>query len=175
MRRQRCWWLYVSDYNLIELMVTQRRCTQGKESCGDWKEQDVNRDLYAKRIMKIDMLIVIFGALTVDDQIFMLNDWIREVNYVLLGRRRNVKPIRVICWIRELSLMRRGLSRLRKRFQRARRASVNDLSKRKAEFLIYVRTYKHELSRSKENNCMRLCSTINNCWVLRTCFLLIIW
>lgn len=135
--------LFMNDQNLIELMVTSRGRTQGTERFRARKERNLNWDIYANGVREVAMPIVAFSTLTVHDK---LNDW---------KRCGKIKASKVKWRTHELSMMWRRFARLRKRFQRARRNNADDLAQRKAEFLVYFRTYKDELFRSEEDNWMR--------------------
>ena len=143
----------VSDHNLIEIKVSYEERTRDTESLRKWRLGHVDWDIYADsfRATALEQSLEDFRALTIDDQVSKIDQWMCTVNDALLGRCRKTRLSKVKWWTPELDMMRRNVRRLRKRFQRARSSNAEDLPQREADYRVARKTYNDRIVRVKED------------------------
>ena len=144
----------VSDHNLIEIGLSYHRRTGETAPLRRWRDREVNWNFYSEFVRETAAIQSIedFRALTIDDQVSKIDQWMCSANDSLLGRRRKTKPGKVSWWTRELDQMRRSVRQLRIHFQRARRAGADDLAQREAVYRSALRTYKDRIVKVKEDD-----------------------
>ena len=144
----------ISDHNLIEIMVSYNSRTGETATSRRWRDHDVDWHNYSNFIRAAATLLPLddFRALTIDEQIDQIDQWMCSANDTLLGRRRKTKPGGVVWWTRELEEMRDHVRHLRSHFQRGRRTNADDLAERETAYRVNRRTYKKKLLGDKDEN-----------------------
>lgn len=143
----------VSDHNLIEIVVTYHRRSGFVPVQRKWRLRNFNSVGYAAyfRAVALGLSLDTFSALSVDEQVEQIDQWMCSVNDTLLDRCRVIRHRRVRWWTSELDSMRRSVRQLRRLFQRARRSNADDLVSRRAAYLASLRSYKAHIEKVKED------------------------
>lgn len=144
----------ISDHNFIEIVIAYERTTDSSLDIVRWRTRDVNWDVYGEFIAAevADVPLEVFRRKTVDEQVTCLNAAVHRVNDNLLIRSRRRIMRRLRWWTRELTLKRREVRRLRKRFQRGRRTEASDLDQLRSAYKSCLSEYKDMLVNVKEED-----------------------
>lgn len=144
----------ISDHNYIEIVISYERAEDSGLDMVRWRTRSVNWDIYGAVIAAevSSVPIEVFCDRTVDGKVSFLNDTIHRVNDSLLTRTRKRTLRRLRWWTRELTVKRREVRRLRKRFQRGRRNEVGNLDELRSLWKSCLGEYKEMLVNVKEED-----------------------
>lgn len=143
----------VSDHNFIEIVVDCERTVSSLDILR-WRTRNVDWNVYGEHILNEfrNVPVDVFRRWTADEQIAFINESVQRVNDNLLQRCRKKTLRRLRWWTRELTLKRREVRRLRKRFQRAKRTDAGDLDEHRSAYRSCLAVYKKMLIDVKEDD-----------------------
>ncbi len=143
----------LSDHNLIQIMVTPKSPPSAYESpLRRWRTSGIDWNQYGRSVREAVLEIPLseFEDFGVDEQISRLYDVVWEVNNSVLGKFESFRVRKLKWWTKELTMKRRAVRRLRRKFQRARQSNSDGLSQIRYEFSCVMRDYKQMLVKTKE-------------------------
>jgi len=143
----------VSDHNPIEVCITHTSTVLDSERGNRWRTCGANWSLHEVLVREESTQVDLdtFRALSVDEQVACVSRWLTCVNDRMFERTRKVNLRHVKWWTHELTLKRRSVRTLRKRFQRARIASTDDAAQLRIDYRRCMNEYKQMLVKVKED------------------------
>ncbi|KAM8701632.1 hypothetical protein ACLKA7_005239, partial [Drosophila subpalustris] len=143
----------ISDHNPIEVCVTHTSTMNESVGGNRWRTRGANWSMHGMFVREEATQVDLgsFRALSVDEQVVLVNRWMTSANDRMFERHRKVNLKRVKWWTRELTLKRRSVRTLRKRFQRARSSGAEGAAQLGIEYRRCMNEYKQMLVSVKED------------------------